>query len=731
MNKPQLWPIFICYRRVDGSATARRLHEILDKLQIDAAESQLVELDVYLDETMPGVADWKAMHRPYLERARALIFICTPGAMLNEGNEDWVHIEIDWWLAHRDVAPILIDPLMEGTRYVPLKILRRWPDIQRISLVENEWIALSATTKEGKADALRRQIVGAILPSGADIYAQELAIERLRARRLKQALSISIVLLVASVSTGGYAFFKGKIATALKLDAQATALFARARVLDTKHQIEAVRRRDLLSRLGTKEAQNVRTENLQHEIKQVEEDLFKLNQDRTNILNKAREILNGANAFWSEIDNIMPFFPQWIVPARRPPDPPHVFSVELINAGEGESVLVHYGTPDEMRLVMINGGPPAAFREYVKPRLQQLRVEAYSDNPVPIELFIVSDRDWSETYGLFKLLEHLRETEEPNDQLVDIHGIWANIFKVTGGLETFRPQLRRLIDELQIPLNQPFDRFVLRPKEGRGSIRLPGGLEIVILGPEWGRLVDLYKLASREAESKGGEIEQLYTTSLERNYDKVESIPANALGGVEVNTKLDILPSTSEPTETTTTECKPSENAKNLASALGRHQDHSKSNLASTILLFLYQGRSFLHTGDTTGDLILAGLGSANLLDNKATARVDLLSIPHRGSDRNMTVDFFKRVQASGYLFSGDGSKFKNPDIATVAGLIHARGCDTYRMYFVSRDGSNEHGAKFDDFFRNERPFNPNYRRIFRSQKRNSVIVDLIEPLRR
>ena len=28
---PQLWPIFICYRQIDGLPAARRLHELLDK----------------------------------------------------------------------------------------------------------------------------------------------------------------------------------------------------------------------------------------------------------------------------------------------------------------------------------------------------------------------------------------------------------------------------------------------------------------------------------------------------------------------------------------------------------------------------------------------------------------------------------------------------------------------------------------------------------------------------
>jgi hypothetical protein len=164
--KSQLWPIFICYRQVDGLAAARRLHELLDKRQVTGPTGEVIEFDVYLDQTMPAVADWREIHRPYLERARALIVICTPGARIVDGPEDWVHKEISWWLDHRHTVPILIDPFRQGIRYVPTSIRERWPEIQRIPLVEAEWTSLSAADLAQKANALRRQIVGNIRAGG-------------------------------------------------------------------------------------------------------------------------------------------------------------------------------------------------------------------------------------------------------------------------------------------------------------------------------------------------------------------------------------------------------------------------------------------------------------------------------------------------------------------------------------------------------------------------------------
>jgi hypothetical protein len=183
--------------------------------------------------------------------------------------------------------------------------------------------------------------------------------------------------------------------------------------------------------------------------------------------------------------------------------------------------------------------------------------------------------------------------------------------------------------------------------------------------------------------------------------------------------------------------------------------DVSVSNLASTILLFRFRGRTFLHTADSRGDLILDGLERAGMLNEDGEATVDLMTVPHLGSARNVTVDFFRRVKASGYLFSGDGHIFHNPSIETVAALVTARGCDAYRMYFVNRDGADAvpdpasptasgrptdsrrgspgvqaHGIKLDAFFREEQRFNPNYRRVFRSSSSGSVIIDLLHPVR-
>ena len=82
-----------------------------------------------------------------------------------------------------------------------------------------------------------------------------------------------------------------------------------------------------------------------------------------------------------------------------------------------------------------------------------------------------------------------------------------------------------------------------------------------------------------------------------------------------------------------------------------------------------------LLTGDARGDKILEGMELAGLLERNGKKHVDLLKVPHHGSDNNMEPIFFERVPADHYVFSGDG-EHGNPERATLQMLLDARGAD-------------------------------------------------------
>jgi hypothetical protein len=420
--------------------------------------------------------------------------------------------------------------------------------------------------------------------------------------------------------------------------------------------------------------------------------------------------------------------------SRKPPEPPYIFSVELITAGSGagECILIHYGTPDATRMVMVNGSMGATFEKSVGKRLQSLRTRRFADSPVPIDLFIASDQDENKTGGLLQMLRRQADVVDAKDHLVELRAVWADIFASFG----FRGEIRGLLEKLRIPLNSPFDHLVMRPERGRLTHELPDGLEIVVLGPERTYLKKLheYTLKSEQWREDSGRVLA----------KKISSFPEERFSRVKVSNSGDRLPQTPIAEDG---RCAPSENARGRANV--RLLDMSIPNLASTVLLFRYRGKTFLHTGDSRADLIMSGLHSSGLIDGDASAHVDLLLLPHLGSNNNLTPEFLERVTVDEYLFTGDGTLY-GFSIETVAALIAARPCAEYTMYFVNRDSpvkgrpravvpsdrsdektekASGQGESLDAFFAAEEQYAPKYRRFIRATDQGSVVIDLLDRL--
>lgn len=128
-------PLFLCYRQVDGTDVARWLYRKLHDRILDQDGGD-VRLHVYFDQAAPASGNWTAIHKPSLERARALILICSPGVRTRTSDDDWVHMELDWWMSNRNSAPIIVDSTGEGDRWVPQSVREKWPAPQRLLLTQ-------------------------------------------------------------------------------------------------------------------------------------------------------------------------------------------------------------------------------------------------------------------------------------------------------------------------------------------------------------------------------------------------------------------------------------------------------------------------------------------------------------------------------------------------------------------------------------------------------------------
>ncbi|MES2055174.1 MAG: hypothetical protein V4564_04470 [Pseudomonadota bacterium] len=116
--------------------------------------------------------------------------------------------------------------------------------------------------------------------------------------------------------------------------------------------------------------------------------------------------------------------------------------------------------------------------------------------------------------------------------------------------------------------------------------------------------------------------------------------------------------------------------------SLAADLDTSIPNLSSIVVLLQWGQRKILLTGDALGDQILEGLGGAGLMPDQGPLKIDILKLPHHGSIRNNTPDFFRKVHAEHYVASGDGT-YGNPDRATLELLERARPEGGYTVHLT------------------------------------------------
>jgi hypothetical protein len=340
------------------------------------------------------------------------------------------------------------------------------------------------------------------------------------------------------------------------------------------------------------------------------------------------------------------------------------FTFEALPAHKGDSLLLRFGTAAAPLLAVIDGGPSNTFGPSLRPRLLALKKERGLDDTqsLPINWLMVSHIDDDHIKGVLELTKELTEAQDDGDTAeFRVQTVWHNSFddllkttpdelkasitaafgaasttdlavdlfprlsldaaKVLASVPQGR-QLRDDIKKLNIPLNGPFagGLVLLKPK-AEPKIRIgpagAGGIGVRVIGPLKPQLEALQKAHDKFLKSK-----------------KKKKSDAEA--------------------------------------ALAAFTDSSVPNLSSIVVEVTTGKSKLLLTGDARGDFVLEGLKSCKLLGAGEPYVVDLLKVPHHGSDRNMTREFFEQVHATHYVFSGDG-EHGNPERATMKMLFDAR----------------------------------------------------------
>ena len=366
-----------------------------------------------------------------------------------------------------------------------------------------------------------------------------------------------------------------------------------------------------------------------------------------------------------------------------------IFSLDVIRARKGDCLMLHYGTKDDPHLMMIDGGPKGVYGPHLKPRIEQIRKDRKlkKNESLTVDLLMISHVDDDHIQGILDLTRELRDAKaEMKPQLIEVLDFWHNSFEniinhtpdeltasfsskfgpaATGGdpptdmtverddedeetigstlkvLASIKQgaQLRHDAELLEFPLNVEFDEeLVLATK--KNCLDMENGLEFSVVGP---MLPELQKLHKKHQEW----LKEL------------------------------------------------AEKGMTAEDALAAYVDKSVPNLSSLVVLARCENKTMLLTGDARGDKVLKGLELVELVEQGGKLHVDVLKVPHHGSSNNLDHDFFERITADHYVFSGNG-EHGNPERESLEMLLAARGDADYEVHITYPIDTIDAGRKAD-----------------------------------
>ncbi|MFN0053911.1 MAG: hypothetical protein ACKV0T_17165 [Planctomycetales bacterium] len=376
-----------------------------------------------------------------------------------------------------------------------------------------------------------------------------------------------------------------------------------------------------------------------------------------------------------------------------------LFTLEAVEAKAGDSLLLHVGTAKSPELVVIDGGPAGVYTGTLKPRLDELRSRRTPDQPLPIRMVMVSHIDDDHINGIVQLGRDLKKRRDRKQaEPYRILTLWHNSFN-------------DILGDDEKELTKSFTASLKATSVGsplpKGGLQEHSALVLASVG-QGRELRDL-------AKGLNWSVNEGFLGLVA--FADGKKAPKFKLAGKATLTVLG--PSQADLAALQTEWAK---TVKKLGPAkTAAFVDDSVFNLSSIVVLAECGGRTMLLTGDARGDEVLAGLTRAKLLKN-GKIKVDLLKLPHHGSDRNVAPEFFQAIIADHYVVSGDG-KHGNPEVETLQMLSDARGNDVFTIHLTNTL------PKLTAFFKKEKAAGKKYNVVFREPKALSLKVDLGDPL--
>ncbi|MFA5845153.1 MAG: hypothetical protein WC971_10040 [Coriobacteriia bacterium] len=310
-----------------------------------------------------------------------------------------------------------------------------------------------------------------------------------------------------------------------------------------------------------------------------------------------------------------------------------MFKMLLLPALEGDCIVLEYGRKDHPHRVLIDGGRKetrTAISDYVA---------GLPPGEQDFDLIVVTHIDNDHIEGVLAFLPSVPDTTE----------VWFNgpdQLKKTPppppgppGLARGIPEGNRLLGGLRgLPWNTQFGRGAVAAWQP--PVTLEGGLKLTVLSPDKPALKRLehdWKAISTAAGLERGTLSRPVTAA------RPFVPPAGP------------------------------DDIRKLADPSVFDGDGSATNQSSIALLAEYGGKRVLLGGDAFADTLLTSLEASQASGGSAGVPIDLVKLPHHGSDGNTSVDLLEFMGCDRFAVSTNGGGHHHPDPACIARIITRR----------------------------------------------------------
>lgn len=349
-----------------------------------------------------------------------------------------------------------------------------------------------------------------------------------------------------------------------------------------------------------------------------------------------------------------------------------IFSLDVRKARKGDCLLLHFGSENEPGLAMIDGGPAKVYGSHLRPRLREIMTARRMEEgqPLLVDLLMISHVDDDHVRGILDFTRELK-SKTPGTPSVRVATLWHN---------TFDDILGNTPAELTAAVAAQFGPASLDGElPDDATVDADEDEEVVVSSLKVLASIEQGHRLRGDAETLGFDLNTQFGGNLILAGREELPIAEGLTFTIAGPMKPELLQLQKKHDEWLK---KQKKKGKPAEAALAAYVDKSVPNLSSIVVLARSGGKTMLLTGDARGDKILEGLEMIGVLDAAASMHVDVLKAPHHGSSNNLARDFFERITADHYVFSGDG-EHGNPERETFEMLVDARGSDSFEIHLT------------------------------------------------